>query len=170
MKAWGLRSTRIKTWDNVELIVPNSQFLNSIVTNWSTDDANVRIGIPVGASYKSDPLLVKKALLEAAANSEFLQTPAPSVVFVDFADSSINFELQVWTHEPKKIAPLSSDLRFSIWAAFENHGIEMPFPQRDLHVHYPQQTMADLVSAEIGRCPLRFHIGRLTSINTLTIT
>jgi small-conductance mechanosensitive channel len=135
----GARSTSIVTNDNIMIIVPNSEFIAGRVTNWSIGDPKVRFRIPVGVSYGSDPHLVEKLLLEVAdANSHVLKNPSPSVRFVEFGDSSLNFELRAWSVEMvNRPGALRSELNFAIWEKFKQHGIEFPFPQRDLHVKGP---------------------------------
>jgi len=135
----GARSTTILTNDNITIIVPNSEFITGRVTNWSINDPKVRFRIPVGVGYGSDPRIVEKLLLEvAAANSHVLKDPAPSVRFVEFGDNSLNFELRAWSIDMvSRPGALRSELNFAIWDAFKKHGIEIPFPQRDLHVKEP---------------------------------
>jgi small-conductance mechanosensitive channel len=137
----GARSTALVTNDNITIIVPNSEFITGRVTNWSIGDPKVRFHIPVGVSYGSDPRLVERLLLEgAAANPHVLKDPPPTVRFVEFGDSSLNFELRVWTIEMvTRPGALRSELNFAIWNTFKQHGIEIPFPQRDLHVKEPVQ-------------------------------
>lgn len=131
----GIRSTTVKTKDNIELIVPNSYFLTEIVTNLTRSERLVRLRISVGVTYNASPRDVEQALLEAATkHSGILSEPAPSVQFRDFGDSSLNFDLLVWTDEAYQIPTLTSDLRYNIWDALAARQIEMPFPQRDLHI------------------------------------
>ncbi len=130
------RSTWIRTNDNVVMIVPNSDFINNPVINWTANDPNVRIGLPVGVGYSSDPENVRTILLEAASAHPFvLASPAPDVIFTDYGDNSINFTLRVWT-EGRAHTPLvlKSDLYFTLFKKFAEAGIELPFPQRDLHL------------------------------------
>lgn len=130
------RSTWVRTNDNVVIIVPNSDFINNAVTNWTANDSQVRIGLPVGVSYNSDPEKVRGILLRAAQdNPNVLQDPAPDVIFTDYGDSSINFTLRIWT-ELQSHSPLNlkSDLYFTLFKMFEQENIELPFPQRDLHL------------------------------------
>ncbi|MEL6327438.1 MAG: mechanosensitive ion channel domain-containing protein [Cyanobacteria bacterium J06626_23] len=130
----GVRSTEIRTLDQVSIIVPNSRFLDGEVTNWSHRNPLSRIHVPVGVAYKSDPEEVRKILLSVArAQPDVLAAPAPQVFFQTFGDSSLNFDLLVWTRHPSKQPKLKSDLNFAIAAAFHEHNIEIPFPQRDLH-------------------------------------
>jgi small-conductance mechanosensitive channel len=132
----GARSTWIRTNDNVVIIVPNNDFINNSVTNWTANDSNVRLMIPVGVGYNSDPDQVRDLLLQAAhAHADVLAEPNTDVIFTDYGDNSINFALRVWTasrtHTP---FVLKSDLYFAIFKLFREHRIELPFPQRDLHI------------------------------------
>ena len=130
------RSVWIRTNENVVIIVPNSEFTSNRVTNWTANDRLVRFSIPLGVSYDSDPEKVREIVLRVALNHpDVLGNPAPEFLFLDFGDSSLHFELRVWTEtqvQTPKI--LSSDLYFSIFQAFRENGIEIPFPQRDLHL------------------------------------
>lgn len=134
VKTIGVRSTVVKTLDNVELIIPNSRFLNDAVTNFTRADPKVRLHVSVGVSYDADPREVTTALLEAAKHPHVLDVPEPSVLFVGFGDSSLDFDLLVWTVEPGRMSVLQSELRYRIWDALAERGIEIPFPQHDIHV------------------------------------
>ena len=131
-----MRSTSVLTNDNISIIVPNSEFISSTVINWSHTDRNVRFNFPVGVSYKSDPEIVKNILMEVAEeNDGVLKDPAPDVLLNDYGDSSINFTLRVWTSSYiTKPLVLKSQLYYSAFKMFKEHGIEIPFPQRDIHV------------------------------------
>jgi small-conductance mechanosensitive channel len=130
------RATTIVTNDNIAIIVPNAEFISSKVVNWSYTDRNVRFNFPIGVSYHSDPDKVRTVLLDVArAHPGVLKDPGPSVLFHEFGDSSLNFMLRVWTREFATIpGVLRSELYFLISRAFKEHGIEIPFPQRDLHI------------------------------------
>jgi small-conductance mechanosensitive channel len=130
------RSTWVRTNDNVVIIVPNSEFTGKRVTNWTANDRNVRLKLEVGTSYSSDPDEVRRLLLQVArAHPDVLAEPEPDVIFCEFGDSSLNFELRVWTtNQVRTPQILRSDLYFSIFKLFSKEGIEIPFPQRDLHV------------------------------------
>jgi small-conductance mechanosensitive channel len=132
----GARATWVRTNDNVIIIVPNNKFIESAVTNWTANDPSVRIALPVGVGYNSDPEIVRTLLLEAAAaHPKVLKEPAPDVIFTEYGDSTINFTLRVWTAELAHIpVVLKSDLYFALFKTFAEHGIELPFPQRDLHL------------------------------------
>ena len=130
------RSTWVRTNDNVIRIIPNSNFINNPVTNWTANDPTVRINIPVGVGYRSDPDKVRTILLQAAmANRDVLSQPAPDVIFTDFGDNSLNFTLRVWTSSRSHTAAvLKSELYFDLFGRFREAGVELPFPQRDLHL------------------------------------
>jgi len=130
------RSTWVRTNDNVVIIIPNSEFINSHVTNWTANDRQVRFPIPVGVSYGSDPEQVRTVLEEVArSHPDVLADPPPEVIFTGFGDSSLDFELRVWTITRVQWPRiLRSEIYFTIFKAFKEHGIEIPFPQRDLHL------------------------------------
>ena len=131
-----VRATTILTNENVSIIVPNSEFISSRVINWSHNDRNIRFDIPVGVSYSEDPVEIKKVLLAVAdENENVLKRPEPFVFFDEFADSSLNFTLAVWTSKfTDKPRMLKSELYFSIFEKFKEKGIEIPFPQRDVYI------------------------------------
>ncbi len=130
------RSTWIRTNDNVVMIIPNSEFINNRVTNWTANDRQVRFSVPLGVSYKSDPEVVRDVLMEVAdKHPDVLTIPEPEVVFTGFGDSSLNFVLHVWTITRVQYPRiLASEIYFMLFKSFKEHGIEIPFPQRDLHV------------------------------------
>lgn len=131
----GSRSTLIRTLDRVSIIVPNSRFLETEVINWSHDNPISRLRVPLGVAYGSDLSTVKSALLEAGQkHPQVLRIPPPRVLFVGFGDSSLDFELLVWCADPSQQYLLKSDLYFTIEAQLNAVGVEIPFPQRDLHV------------------------------------
>ena len=129
------RSTRIRTMDDLTVFVPNSRFLEEEVTNWSHHRTPSRIKIPVGVAYGSDLEAVKEALLEATEDQKtVLKAPKPQVLFMGFGDSSLDFVLMVWIARPQLHVRIKSELNFKIDAAFRARNIEIPFPQRDLHL------------------------------------
>lgn len=130
-----VRATTIRSLDNVETIVPNSELVGTSVTNWNFSDDHVRLGIPVGVAYGSDVKRVRDSLLAVAQKHQLvLRRPPPEVRFQNFGDSSLNFELMVWTAQPHLGPRIHSDLNYAIDAEFRRKGIEIPFPQRDLHI------------------------------------
>ena len=139
VKRIGARSTEIYTLDQVTIIVPNSRFLESEVINWSHGNPVSRMHVPVSVAYESDITLVKQALLAAIKrHPEVLLRPEPEVWFQGFGDNALNFEIMVWTGEPRKQFRVKSDLNYEIEASLRRHGIHIPFPQRDLHLRSPQ--------------------------------
>lgn len=131
----GARSTEIRTLDHVSIIVPNSRFLEQEVINWSHRNPVSRIRLPVGVAYGTEPEKVRMALLNACQeNAQILHSPAPQVFFTGFGDNALNFELLVWISQPNRQVIIKSDLYFAIEAAFRKHHIEIPFPQRDVHI------------------------------------
>lgn len=129
------RSIVLKTLDRISIIVPNSRFLSEEVINWNHRRSVTRIHLPIGVEYGSDVKKVKSALLQAASEHlEVLRNPLPQVFFTEFGDSSLNFELLVWTSDPSRQFPLKSDLYFRIEEIFREQEISVPFPQRDVHL------------------------------------
>src|SRR5438128_209663 len=130
------RSTVIVTNDNIAIIVPNSKFIDSPVTNWTYGDRRVRFRIPVGVAYGSDVNKVRDALLAVAReNHHPLQEPAPGVVIDQFGDNSIDFKLVVWSSEMSaRPSRYRSDLNYLICKHLGAAGVEIPNPQRDLHI------------------------------------
>ncbi|OVE75929.1 hypothetical protein BVX98_06735 [bacterium F11] len=130
-----MRSTLVKTFDNVAVMVPNSKFIENQVTNWSHGDPKVRLQVPIGVAYGSDVEKVKQVLLEVADKHPLvLKDPAPYVFFLEFGDSSLNFKLYAWLKQPDIRLKARSELNFAIDKAFRENDITIPFPQRDLHV------------------------------------
>jgi len=130
------RSTVILTNDNIAMIVPNTKFIDSPVTNWTYGDPRVRFRVPVGVAYGSDVNKVCEALITAAReHPATLSEPAPNVYLEKFGESSIDFELVVWSREmsyrPRRF---KSDLNFLIDKHLRAAGIRIPYPQRDLHI------------------------------------
>ncbi|MBK6264197.1 mechanosensitive ion channel family protein [Marivirga sp. S37H4] len=130
-----MRSTTVITNDNISVIVPNSEFINSQVINWSHNDRKVRFKIPVGVAYKEDPEVVRKLVTEVARQHPgVLKFPAPDLWFEEYGDSSLNFKLIIWTSDfIQRPSALKSQLYYSIFKSFKENNIEIPFPQRDLH-------------------------------------
>ncbi len=132
----GARSTVVVTNDNIAIIVPNGKFITENVVNWKYNDGTVRFRIPVGVAYGSDVRLVERLLLEVAnAEKEVLADPPPVVRFLAFGDNALEFELRAWSSTAvNRKGRLTSALNFAIYDRFREHGIEIPFPQRDLHL------------------------------------
>jgi potassium-dependent mechanosensitive channel len=134
----GARSTVIRTLDRVTILVPNSRLLESEVVNWSHGDPISRLHLPVSVAYGSPIARVRAALLESAAGHPgVLEDPRPRVQFLRFGDSALELELLVWTRDPERQSQLQSDLNYRIEAGLRRHRLQVPFPQRDLHLRSP---------------------------------
>ena len=130
------RATVLRTNDDIHIVVPNSKLTETAIVNRSFDGPRFRSSLPVGVAYASDPREVEQALLEAAGRcAEVLKDPPPKVRFTRFGESSLDFELMYWTdrmaHRP---GALSSELHFLVHESLTRRGIELPYPQRDVHI------------------------------------
>ncbi|MBB1277518.1 mechanosensitive ion channel family protein [Pseudoalteromonas sp. SR43-3] len=131
------RSTRIRRNDGVHMLIPNSQLLENTVTNWTLIDGNARSSVSVGVAYGSDVILVKKLIQQVLDDHDaILVNPKSSVLFDDFADSSLVFNAIFWVcaESETTLRKVRSDIRFSIYAVFEEHDVVIAFPQRDIHI------------------------------------
>ncbi len=140
----GMRATRMRTRDDVEYLVPNSEFVSGKVVNWTRTNPYTRLHVSLGVSYDADPGRVREILESVAARTPNVeQSPSPEVWFAGFGDSTLNFQLLVWINirmvQRQKVA---SDLYFAIFTAFKEAGIELPFPQRDLHIRSAEGLVA----------------------------
>jgi potassium efflux system protein len=130
-----LRTTIVQNNDNVSVIVPNSKLTNENLINWSYRGRRSRISVPIGVSYDADVDAVTETLLRAAEGVKFvLEEPKPSVQFMEFGDSSLDFRLLVWTDRPRRHPQIKSAINYNIRRLFLEAGIEIPFPQRDLRL------------------------------------
>ena len=137
VEAINTRSTRVKRFDGVRLLVPNSHLLENMVVNWTIVDKQVRSFVRVGVQYGSDVQKVRSLLEEIlAANSDILTTPSPIIIFEDFGDSALIFDAYFWIERSSERSPrdVRSAVRFSIDEVFKNHDIVIAFPQRDVHI------------------------------------
>jgi small-conductance mechanosensitive channel len=150
VRSINLRTTVVITNDNVASVVPNSKIVNQNFLNWSYNrERRVRLSIPVGVSYDADPEHVTQTLLRAAEGVPFtLEEPKPSVQFMEFADSSLNFRLLVWSEKPRRHLQVKSAIRYQIHRLFKEEGIEIPFPQRDLRLRDAGPLRPDLLAAD----------------------
>lgn len=146
----GGRSTWIRTYSNEVLIVPNSNLTNNLLTNWTANDPKVRLAIPVGVGYSSDPEQVRTLLLKIAAeHPDVLSEPAPEVIFKEFGTGSLDFLLRFWTLvRDRDNYGLISDLYFSIFRVFRVHNIEIPLTKQDNHT----RSEAPTTISETGQC------------------
>lgn len=131
----GLRTSKIKTRDDIIVVIPNSKLISENTINWSHMVGKTRFHVNVGVAYGSNTRLVKQVLLSCADKIEDIsKTPVPFVRFQEFGDSSLNFQLFFWTKNTFYVENIKSDLRFLIDDEFRNNNIQIPFPQRDIHI------------------------------------
>jgi small-conductance mechanosensitive channel len=133
----GARCTRVRTGENIHILVPNSTFLERNITNWTLSDKKIRTKVTVGVLYGSPVLKVKELLLKAVKeNDRVNKTPDPFVLFADFGDNALVFEIYFWIKIEKIIERkyIESSVRFRIDDLFRNAGIVIAFPQRDVHL------------------------------------
>jgi small-conductance mechanosensitive channel len=135
VKQVGLRATVVATYDNAEIVVPNADLITNQVTNWTLAERRRRLKLPVGVAYGSDVALVIQTLMECAEDHVLvLSNPKPAVIFFGFGDSSLDFELRVWIADFDSRRLVQSEINQDIDQRFRELGIEIPFPQRDLHL------------------------------------
>jgi potassium efflux system protein len=131
----GMRASRVHTWEGSDIIVPNSQLVSDKVTNWTLSDRLKRIDLSVGVSYGTDPRVVIGILESTSgANPRILKSPPPEGHFLGYGDSSINFQLWVWTDQFHDWPRIRSELAVAVYDAVYAAGITFPFPQRDVHL------------------------------------
>ena len=149
-----VRATEIQTFERASVIVPNSELLSSAVVNWTHRDKYGRVDVKIGVAYGSDTEKVRELLLAAAEAHEMVVSwPKAHVLFRDFGDSALNFELRCYVSDVEKHHFVASDLRFAIDAAFRKAGIEIPFPQRDVSIRNLDALAAALKGARAGGNP-----------------
>ena len=131
----GLRATTVQTFDQADVIIPNADLINNPVTNWTLSNRRVRLSISVGVAYGSDVSLVMKTLMACAnAHSKVAKTPMPQVLFLNFGESSLDFELRAWVWDAGERLTATSELHQEIERKFREAKIEIAFPQLDLHL------------------------------------
>ena len=130
-----MRATEIETFDRASVIVPNSEFITGTVQNWTHRNALGRVVVKIGASYNADPNHVREVLIRVAKECDLLlKYPAPAAIFEDFGASSLDFSLRCYISDVTKSLSTRSMLRLAIFDAFKAEGIEIPFPQHDIHL------------------------------------
>ena len=153
IKSLGLRSTVIRTYDQSEIIVPNSDLVSNQVTNWTLTDRQARVVVPVGVAYGSDVPKVMGILSEVAdKNPAVLRDPERQILFRGFGDSSLDFELRVWIADVMERLVVLSDLLQAIDRRFREEGVEIPFPQRDLHLRSVDAPAAEALAGQGPSC------------------
>lgn len=135
VKEINVRSTQVTTFNRATLTVPNSELITKTVKNWTHKGTIGRVIVTIGVSYDADPEQVRDILLKCATeHKEVRKSPAASVVFSDFGDSALEFQLRAFIFDVDRRLGVGSDLRFAIFSALKAAGIEIPFPQRDIHI------------------------------------
>jgi small-conductance mechanosensitive channel len=135
VKVINLRTSKVRTRDGIMMVVPNSELINKRVVNWSNSNKLTRFHVKVGVAYGTDVEKVRDVLLEVSKKEETITTRIPPFVrFSDFGESSLDFELHFWSEQVWRIESIKSSLRFEINRLFIEHQIQIPFPQRDLHI------------------------------------
>jgi len=126
----------VRDREGVETLIPNENLITSEVTNWSFSDRHVRVKLPVQISYDDDPEFAMNLLLKACDASErVLKDPAPQARLLSFGDNGIDLELRLWLNDPQNgIGAVKSEVNLAIWKAFKEHGVTIPFPQRDVRI------------------------------------
>jgi small-conductance mechanosensitive channel len=131
----GLRTSKMETRDNIIMVIPNSKFVTDIVINWSHIEKKTRFHVDVGVAYGSDVDTVTQVLLKCADDQPKISpSPKPFVRFNDFGNSSLDFQLFFWTTDTFSVEFIKSEIRYKIDAAFRKNKIQIPFPQRDVHI------------------------------------
>lgn len=145
----GLRATTVETLDRAEIVVPNGDLIASQVTNWTLGDRSMRLIVPVGVAYGSDVETVMRVLMAVATENEnVLKAPQPKVLFLNFGDSSLDFELRVRIANFDDRFSIKSTLIQEIDRQFRIEGVEIPFPQRDLHLRSVDGTAANRLKGD----------------------
>jgi potassium efflux system protein len=129
------RATVVIDFDNKEVIIPNKAFITERVVNWTLSNQTTRLLIKVGVAYGSDIALVQRMMLDAVrGNRDVLQDPAPSVYFVTFGDSTLDFEIRAFVDSLDKRLRVQHEINVEVARVLRENGVEIPFPQRDLHI------------------------------------
>jgi small-conductance mechanosensitive channel len=143
----GIRSSTVQTFQGAEVIIPNATFISGNVTNWTLSEARRRIELPVGVAYGTDPKLVKELLERPAVqHPDVLTVPPPVVYFKEFGESALNFELQFWVMQESNTVRVKSEVALEAMRLLADAGIEIPFPQRDLHLRGVDASAAGLLT------------------------
>lgn len=147
----GVRAVSLVTRDQKEYLIPNENLMINQVENWSYSSKNVRVQVPVGVSYQADLDLAEKLMLDAAKSCDrVLNAPPPVVWMKGFGDYAVQFTIQAWIQDPEEgVGNVQSAVLKQVWALFKEHGIELPYPQRDLHLRSSEELerIIDLLEA-----------------------
>jgi small-conductance mechanosensitive channel len=147
----GVRSSTIQTFQGAEVILPNATLISSKVINWTLSESRRRRELPVGVAYGSDPKLVLEILRNAAARHELVLTkPEPMAYFKGFGESSLDFELHFWVMQENNGLLITSEVALAIMRSLNEAGVEIPFPQRDLHVRSVDPNTSEILQSGIS--------------------
>ena len=150
----GIRAISVVTRDEREYLIPNENLMINQVENWSYSSKNVRVQVPVGVSYDADMALAEKLMLEAAGKARrVLATPPPTVWWNGFGDNSVDFVIHCWINDPEEgTGNIRSEVLKHLWVLFKEHGVAIPYPQRDLHLKQGE-SLDRLIAALESRTP-----------------
>ncbi len=144
----GMRATTLTTFEGADVVVPNGALLNEKLINWTLSDMDRRIDVNVGVAYGSDPKRVLELLMEVTRSTPGIaELPAPAVLFVGFGASSLDFSIRSWTNNFGDWVKIRSDLHVRVYEALQQDGIEIPFPQQDLHLRSVSNTAVETLAA-----------------------
>ena len=147
----GMRATTLTTFEGADVVVPNGALLSEKLINWTLSDMNRRIDVEVGVAYGTDPRRVLKLLQEIALGTPGIQPePAPAIVFKGFGESSLDFGVRAWTHDFGDWVTIRTEMTARICEAFAKEGIEIPFPQRDLHLRTVDGQVSEMLAQSRG--------------------
>ncbi|MGB7555574.1 MAG: mechanosensitive ion channel domain-containing protein [Candidatus Korobacteraceae bacterium] len=150
----GIRASTVQTFQGAEVIIPNATFISSNVTNWTLSEARRRVDLPVGVAYGTDPKVVKDLLERPAVqHPDVLTSPDPAVFFKEFGESALNFELQFWVMQESNVTRVKSEVALEVMRLLAEADIEIPFPQRDLHLRGVDSAAAGLLAGN-GATPV----------------
>jgi potassium-dependent mechanosensitive channel len=132
----GIRATTVRAWEGAEVIVPNSQLIADRVTNWTPADYRRRLDIPVNVAYGTAPDKVLQVLVEVAkGHPDVIALPAPVALFLGFGDSALQFQIRAWTNRLDRHLMVRSELGVAVYAALQEAGFSIPFPQQEVRIH-----------------------------------
>ena len=134
----GLRATKIRNPDNVIVVVPNNEIMRRDIVNYTASGPDIRLRIPLGISYDADVELAKRLVLDVATDTPGVKTdPAPKVIVRSFGESSVNLELRAWISDARRRRDIADEITGHVKTAFDRHGVEIPYPKRDIYVRTP---------------------------------
>jgi potassium-dependent mechanosensitive channel len=149
----GIRASKVKTYDGSEVIIPNGDLLSEHLINWTLSDKTRRVELYIGVAYGSDADKVTQLLMDVMDHEGILKEPKPAVYLQSFADSAVEFRMLFWVGDINTWIVIRSQIMNAIYKAFAKEGIEIPFPQRDLHIKSMPQEEAFILKEKISETP-----------------